>query len=477
MTTLVRLLQKYKLSGVEYSAGDYISISDDAVATAMVTAKIADNNANAIARAIAEGEVLRIPENDAITNSIKNYDKLGGIVQIPSLALRPTASDFGVGQCQIVGDSSIWVSNGSIWSDIKNQSNNPTLSKFRNAIARAATGGGIAKIACIGDSITAGEWSDGANPWTNIKVNAFTQRLANVLTGVGITAKSNNFFGDNNRLSIANQTTLDSRFTFGSATVLGGHTSIGSNPFKLPASGTVNSTLFWQPLVPVDTFDIYTVQLAGNGTYNTNFNGGANGTPVSTNVDQAVLKTTRSITLGTNSLHTFWSSGGDVEIIGIDAYNSAVDLVTVWNMGAAGTKPYVWETYSNGYFFKPNLAIQAMQPDLSIIMYGINNWLESDVSTYLIDMQRIITACLASGDVLLVVPPPSITSSASLAMQQQVASMIYQLAATNNCPVLDITSRWVSFSNSSGLYTDASIHPNQKGHYDIGAAIASFITK
>jgi hypothetical protein len=60
MATTVRLLTNNQFSGVNYFAGDLVSLPD-AAATALVTAKLADTNANAIARAVTEGEILKDP--------------------------------------------------------------------------------------------------------------------------------------------------------------------------------------------------------------------------------------------------------------------------------------------------------------------------------------------------------------------------------------------------------------------------------
>ncbi len=66
MTTTVRLLQKYTLSGVPYAAGDLVAINDTTAAQ-LVAGKLADSGSNAINRAITEGEILKYPETDALT--------------------------------------------------------------------------------------------------------------------------------------------------------------------------------------------------------------------------------------------------------------------------------------------------------------------------------------------------------------------------------------------------------------------------
>ncbi|UOA08325.1 GDSL-type esterase/lipase family protein [Methylobacter sp. S3L5C] len=66
MTTTVRLLQKYTLSGVPYAAGDLVAINDTTAAQ-LVTGKIADSDSNAVNRALSEGEMLKFPETDALT--------------------------------------------------------------------------------------------------------------------------------------------------------------------------------------------------------------------------------------------------------------------------------------------------------------------------------------------------------------------------------------------------------------------------
>jgi len=65
MSTTVRLLMDYTLSGVPYKSGDLVSI-DSTLATSLANGKIVDSTTAAIDRAILEGRNIKSPNSDAI---------------------------------------------------------------------------------------------------------------------------------------------------------------------------------------------------------------------------------------------------------------------------------------------------------------------------------------------------------------------------------------------------------------------------
>lgn len=114
MTTTIRLLVGYTLSGIPYNSGDLVSI-DGAIATVLVNGRIADNNADAINRAVAEGEIIQYPAIDMLTYS-KSARPANDILYFDYLSQRPSAAAYGVGMCQI--DSAVYFSNGSSWKEV-----------------------------------------------------------------------------------------------------------------------------------------------------------------------------------------------------------------------------------------------------------------------------------------------------------------------------------------------------------------------
>ena len=109
-------------------------------------------------------------------------------------------------------------------------------------------------------------------------------------------------------------------------------------------------------------------------------------------------------------------------------------------------------------------------PDLSIISFGVNEYLSNiAVATYSAMMQTIITKAKTKGDVLLVTGTPNYSTTATPA-QALYAAALYDLADANDVALFDLADRWQTFALSSALYQDGVTHPNAAGHWDIAEA-------
>lgn len=83
MATTIRLLTDIILSGVPYKSGDLVSITD-LTATQLVAGKFADDNAEAIARAVTEGEIIQYPDVDAINYNRSYPESINRITLSPA---------------------------------------------------------------------------------------------------------------------------------------------------------------------------------------------------------------------------------------------------------------------------------------------------------------------------------------------------------------------------------------------------------
>ena len=162
----------------------------------------------------------------------------------------------------------------------------------------------------------------------------------------------------------------------------------------------------------------------------------------------------------------------------IEAYNSTVPSVQFTNGGAGG---WVSGNFNqSGTYYNPINYLEQFAPKLTIYDIGINDWDTSvSVATYKTNVQAIITAAKTVGDIILVTPIPSNPSFASIpnATQQLYVAALYQLAATNNVPLIDNFSRWQSYavSNSVGFYYD-SLHGNALGYNDFANPISTLFS-
>lgn len=349
------------------------------------------------------------------------------------------------------------------------------LPHWRAAKGRVLGATGTARIACIGDSITEGYYSNGSSA-TNIIIKSYPTQLASILTTHGITSISQNVFGG----SLSNKTTSDPRLTLGGTwTYLSNPYTLGGAFFTNAASGSGNMS--FTPSINVDTFNIYYATSPGFGTFGAQINSGSV-TSQSQNSAQNMAKLTVTATLSANTLNLTWVSGGAVYIVGIEAYNSAIPSVQIDNIGWAGATSILW----NGNGITPGLdnlpnAIPTLLPDLTILCLGANDWNTGvTLAQFNTNMQGIITAAASVGDVILMSSVPSNPSSTvPYATQIPFQSTTAQLAVLNNLPYIDIYSRWFSNEttmNNLGMMGDNSQHPNTVGYADITQAIYNILT-
>jgi lysophospholipase L1-like esterase len=338
------------------------------------------------------------------------------------------------------------------------------LANWRKVLAKVRAGTANAKLAFIGDSTTA-SWYGVTD--TTVRSKAYPNQCASIMAGLGITTGVQSFWGNNRLNNSTSLAAFDSRAAMGAWTIELFSNAIGGS-FLKGAAGTAFS---WTPAVQVDTFDIYYI----NGSFNANIDGGANtaNTPGGVNVK----KMTMTAALGTHTLNLTYVSG-TVYVMGVDAYNSAVKQVSCWNWGYYGSDTTNWVTSTNLYDAVP--AITFMAPDLSIIDLTINDIGNSvPVATAKTNLQTVINTCRLSGDVILNVPVPGqISGGRTQAVIDSFASMIYDVAIANDCPMVSFNRRWVNYtsSNALGFMADA-LHPSTIGYVDKGQALSNVLSR
>jgi hypothetical protein len=353
------------------------------------------------------------------------------------------------------------------------------LPKWRAAIAGMKNGTKNARVLFVGDSTDFGVGSNGTSVGEMV-ANSCPMQFANQLLAKGINAHSNTFMGGGFGVQAAGGGYYgganDGRIVKGSSWVVssGGVISVGGGLYNATSGA---NALSFTPKQPVDTFTIYYVANSGLGTFNADINGGT-ATPVNTNATPQNLRSiTITGTLGINTLNMKYASGGGVYIAGAEAYDSSKKWVSVINAGWPGAQSNNWDDTGGAPFgVIPGLGVVA--PDLTIINLGKNDCYKgtNTVSQFTTHMQAIITACLASGDVILRTFYPNDVAYGSVATQQTYVDAIYALAKTNNLPVIDTYGRWVSYavSNPLGFYYD-QLHPNGAGYSDGSQSILNFL--
>ncbi len=367
----------------------------------------------------------------------------------------------------------------------QSQFNNGTallLPKWRAKVGavRAAQGNSAlakvqGKVLCIGDSITSGAYSNSSasGDW---KVSSWPNQLANMFLQSGTNAYCDSFMGFSDYLR-------DSRIVLTApwaSVATASDATIGGNYIFSTSSGT-STGLAYTPINNVDTFKVWTIKISGAGVLGYNING-AGAATVSLNAATALFSFNTATTRGINTLNLNRSSGSNVFCCGVEAWDSTISAIQFINAGWDGATTTNWADASDAY--APSTFAQ-IGADLTIIMLGINDLLPSNAvpaATTKTNIQTFITSALTTGDVLLVCENPAVVASTiSLANQAVYWNAVKDLANTNNVPVVDIFSRWVSYeySNPLGYYQNsaypANLHPVGLGYSDYAEAIFNVI--
>lgn len=349
------------------------------------------------------------------------------------------------------------------------------LPKWRAALAKVRNGQSNAKLLCLGDSTTLGSGSTGVVGYAaSGYLKNIPSKLANALNAVGIPANNNGVFGSGNIATLAALTTFDPRWS-GPASWAPTDLTDSLCRYVL-RNNTALTTLSFTPAEQVDTFEVFYSKSPLAAGFDLSINAGAATNYDNYNASPVTAIATITDTLGTNTLNiTRTTSGvnatGSVYILGVRAYNSAVKTVEVIRAGCSGAKVQDYILQTNPWNAR-NMLKDSLQPDLTLICLGINDWVaQTNLTTWKTNLNSIITSAKETGDVIIVTPVPSADSVRIASVQQTYVDAIIELAETNGILCVDLWNRFGSYTvaNNNGYYTDTS-HPNGAGYQDCVAA-------
>lgn len=318
--------------------------------------------------------------------------------------------------------------------------------RFRAKLGAAKAGTGLCRVSVGGDSIVAGE---SANPYG---ANAWPSRMRAAMVAAGTPSA-----GTGMVLTESGGTVRDSRWT-GASGHYGGTANKGSLIQMTSGSCTFTSD------VAGTVVDVYVSEASGGFTVTVD-----GGTPAAYTGAGGNAVALRTITGLANTTHTVviaWTSG-TVYVAGAAVRQTTGLLVN--NFGIGGTTAAHWITAEP---YQPANEMVTYGADLFILSLMTNDVLQSvSAADYKTAMQTLITQTKAVADVLLVAAVPG--NSVNLAAHR---TALYELADTNDLPVLDFTDRWGSYgtANGFGMMYD-SWHPNANGYADLGIAAAAVL--
>jgi len=332
------------------------------------------------------------------------------------------------------------------------------LPKWRLALSKVRDGSGNAKILCVGDSTTGGTGSTLQFSYSTIGSHCgrLKQMLNTTLNpavdGAGIPASV-----------CAGATAVDNRWTAGSGwtdTVGIGVGSCGAYAGTSSSGNLVYAQSSSTNQVIADSYYVYYLTNNGLGTLTLTATGG---TPVVVNTNSSAAMTKVLVTAASASASNTLTATCTVAtcyVVAVEPILSTAHQIYVGNAGAAGSTTGFW--LANQPFTGINF-ITANAPDLCVISLGINDAGSSVPATSVqSNLQSLITACQASGDVLLDTFPPSENAPYST-NEKLYLPIISSLAASNSLPIMDIYGLFNSVWTSNHMYD--GLHPNDLGYW------------
>lgn len=341
------------------------------------------------------------------------------------------------------------------------------------ALARVRQKTGNARFGFVGDSYTRGQ---GASATLNqMFVNAFPKQIAERLPA-NLNAQWQSFFGTGS--SSPTQIFLDDSrvaqtgaggWTGAGLSVVGGLELIGSTPA---------ATLTFTPLTPTTKCDVWYLQNV-TGSFSWQIDGGS-----ATTVNEAGAKAVVKLTIGSGAaashVYSFnWVSGAP-NIIGLQAYDDTNSRLDLLNFGRGGAASNYYDNATDPIWSAlPILVDYAC--DTYFVGLMCNDWWVAAqniaVPQYTINMQAIITALQAVGDVVLyseITQDP--VTVATPEKQRTYVEALRGLAVQNNCPFIDVWTQFQGYTiaNGFGLMSD-TFHPSAAGNSLSASLFLNFI--
>ncbi|MBB3693007.1 SGNH/GDSL hydrolase family protein [Sphingomonas sp. BK580] len=304
----------------------------------------------------------------------------------------------------------------------------PLLPKWRKALngLRAGNAGNI-RLAFYGDSKTRFFPLAGGAPKSK------SRRVGELLASAGVPAITDTIFGCGGAGTMAEAVSYDPKLS-GFSGWAGGNVSLGGAAFY--TAGTNPGT--FTPSKPVDRVTVYFVQAPGQATFSVTkgsetFAQTSNGTAALGKVD--VVFTTKDA----SAITIARTGGGNFNLVGIVAWDSAVSAVEIANFGVSGVKSSFQADISAPH--SPLNALGSYAPHLTVINLGTNDLNAADVplATFLANMGAIIDKAKVSGDAIILWPSigGAGTNGGSDADRLTWKTALRALAVTKSVPLLD----------------------------------------
>ena len=347
--------------------------------------------------------------------------------------------------------------------------------RWRAAMAGYRNGLSNASVMIVGDSTAFGYST--YNSAT--AAGAWPRQWAKLLRARGEVVADDAWFASG---GVARRDDLDTRFVYSGTlpvVTIGGGSGRTCGGYMMRY--TVAGGFAYTPVRNVKRFVVYYIKRPTAGTFNINIDGGANTLVTATNGSFAVgSQTIDAASTGAHTLNMAWASG-DYFILGVDAFDTDVQQIKIWNAGWYGASSTDWAdgTPTLPDQWNPTKLIKnSYVPSLIILDNVINDWRGaiSDATT-LANLRAILDQLVVNSDVALMTPNPE-TSGGTYSVASQLAKvkLVRQVAQEYDLPLIEAYDQWVdadgsgTVMNGLGMYAD-TVHLTAKGYGDKAARV------
>lgn len=351
----------------------------------------------------------------------------------------------------------------------------PLMKRWRRAVARVRDGSGRGRLLVIGDSTSMGAGA-GSGGTTNLN-GAFAKSWLSALAKIPnpfVPFSLNSFVG--NQGTLVAYSTYDPRVSVGTGwTNVGAGGTLGAQLWSF-ATGAVG-VLGFTPTSQIDTIVPFYVRQAAQGTIAVSVDSGASLGTITCTGASALLSASYTVTKGTHTIKLTANNDGGCYVSGVLAYDSTVPGIDIIPGAWFGSKAGNFAV--TGSVWQPLAAIATYAPDLTLINLTINDSNGGTaLATYITQLQQIITAAQAVGDVMLMIGIPSNTTQATDGTLAGFIAAVNNLALINGCPVLDMSNRWQSYAAINPIfpYFD-NLHAGALGYQDEAQAVYDVLAR
>lgn len=394
----------------------------------------------------------------------------------------------------------------SIGSVIADYKKTRRLPRWEAALAAVAAGTRNAKLAIVGDSVSAGMYANaGAGYANNNFASCWPYLLAPYFNSLGYAANTGSVFGDSTNTGLnATLNAHDTRRNVGGNWTQDGWYGLGGLVLRTLIAGNVSKYNF-TPLEQFDTIKVFFAAFAGFGKIAISIDGGAALTTLSVNggasnlseVDQSAYSVgsvnyiTVTVPLGFHTVNLFRAASdggtGAVACTGLLTSNSTQRSIDIINTSVGGATTALASVTTAAYSSLTMLR-DSIQPDLTIVCLDINDWALAvtpgtydltTAATHSEQLRKILIAAEVTGDTILVTGAPSAIGSFTRAAQDAILQATRNIANICGVPLVDVHAGWGDYvtATASGYFLPNAdvVHPGVPGQADIAARVAGVL--